>query len=82
MWMCIRMTELLSLSRPKQTLLLRCVWPCFSMYLSNQIIWRRRSNRITIAMMLTSPRVTLPKLSLMFGPTQPHLRTCRQRQTV
>ena len=80
--MCIRMTELLCLSQPKQTLLLRCVGPFFYTYLSNQIIWRRRFNRITIAMMLTSPQLTLPKLSPMFGPTQPHLRTCHQRQAV
>ena len=33
---CIRMTELLGLSQPKQTPLLRCVEPFFFTYLSNQ----------------------------------------------
>ena len=75
------MRELPNLSQPKHTLLLRRVGPFLSTYSFNQIVSGRASRTITKAMALTFPRSTILKLSQMFCPTQPHLRTCHQQRT-
>jgi hypothetical protein len=82
MCICIRMTELPDLSKPKHTPLLRCVGPSFSTstYLFNQIISCRRPKRFTMAMVLTYPRLTPRKLSPESGSTQLHRQTCRRQR--
>ena len=73
--------EVPRLPQHQHTLLLQYVELFFSTDISNQIIWCRRFKMIGMvfmAMVLTFPRLILPKLFLVSSRTEPHLLTFRR----
>ena len=82
MCICIGTLDVPRLHKHKHILLLQYVELLFSTDIPNQIICFRRFKMIGmvfLAMVLTFPRLILPKLSLVPSLTQPHLLTFHRR---